>query len=333
MKLLVRIILVIALILISLSSVYANDASMGRMGETVYPLHETDVTMVSEDIFIKFNAEDSSGNVTCKFVFANSGEAKSVLMGFPAAMKIDYEALTTEERVSLNNFTAFKNGVEIPVSEVESSEMEGDFTKYPTWYVFEVPFEAGETLTMTHTYDVNFTYFSEGSISIGYILETGSTWNDSIGHSKVTFDLSEIEPWGIEMYNYPTADDFSYSNGQLIFEKWDFKPDFNLEIMTNARYFRNYSGPWDLSETAKERKQFLVESDQMTNEELIDAYNNLSYERKFIETVWLNGRLGMADEIIENPGTGNIHSFGGVGLLFLALAVSLALIKKPKQRE
>ena len=330
MKLFVRIVLVTAVILVSSGTVYANDASMGRMGETVYPLQETDVTMVSEEIFIKFYADGSSGKVTCEFVFENSGEEKTVLMGFPAAMKIDYEALTTEERVSLNNFTAFKNGMEILVAEVESSEMEGDFSKYPTWHVFEVPFEAGETLTMTHTYDVNFTFYSEGSISIGYILETGSTWNDSIGHSKVTFDLSEIEPWGIEMYNYPSIDDFRYSDGRLIFEKWDFKPDFNLEIMTNARYFKEYSGPWELSETVKERQQFYLDSLTMTKNELIDAYNGLSYEQKFIETVWLNGRLEIPDETVENPKTDNVHNFYRAGLFFFVLAISLTLIKRKR---
>lgn len=332
MKKFVRVILIIAVILTSAGLAYANDASMGRMGETVYALQETDVIMVSEDILIKFNTEDSSGNVTCKFVFKNSGEAKTVLMGFPASMEIEYEGLTTEERVRLNNFTAFKNGQEILVSEIDGSSMEEQFSKYPSWYTFEVVFDAGETLTMTHAYDVNFTYYSEGSISIGYILETGSTWKDNIGHSKVTFDLSEIEPWGIEMYDYSSIDDFRFENGRLTFEKWDFKPDFNLEIMTNARYFKDYSGPWELTEAAKERKQFLLESVGLTNEELIDAYNNLSYEGKFIETIWLNVRLGMPDEIIENPDTNAIHSFTGGALLFIILAIGLFILRKPKAR-
>ena len=168
MKKYFSIMFIIVFLLLLPGIAFANDASMGRMGETVYPLQETDVRMVSEDIFIKFNSADVSGDVTCEFVFENPGEAKSVLMGFPASMKVEFEGMTTEERVSLNNFTSFINGSQIPVSEINGSDMEDKFSKYPTWYVFEVPFEAGEVLTMTHTYDVFFTSYSEGSINNCY---------------------------------------------------------------------------------------------------------------------------------------------------------------------
>lgn len=328
MKKYFSIMFIIVFLLLLPGIAFANDASMGRMGETVYPLQETDVRMVSEDIFIKFNSADVSGDVTCEFVFENPGEAKSVLMGFPASMKVEFEGMTTEERVSLNNFTSFINGSQIPVSEINGSDMEDKFSKYPTWYVFEVPFEAGEVLTMTHTYDVFFTSYSEGSINIGYILETGSTWSDSIGHSIVTFDLTEVEPWGIELAEYSSVDDFRFESGLLIFDKKDFKPDFNLSVMTNARYYNNYSGPWEPTERTKEWMQFILDSEGMSEEELVEAFANLSYEPRGFELIWMKSQLDKADENIENPNTGSSDGLVGAGLVFLFLAGFMASLKK-----
>jgi len=196
-----KLLIIIALLILTtfiVVPVAANDASMGRNGETVYPMEETDVRMVSEDIYIKYNS-GARGHVTCEFVFHNESEAKTVLMGFPAEEKI-YSTITTVDNVRLHDFTANLNGVPIEVKEIPGAEMEGDFSKYPSWYVFEVPFDAGQILTMTHEYNVSFTQYSMGQASVGYILETGSTWVDKIGHTKVTFDLSEINPWGINLY-------------------------------------------------------------------------------------------------------------------------------------
>ncbi|MDX1358260.1 MAG: hypothetical protein R3232_05475 [Clostridia bacterium] len=325
MKKIYRVVLAFLFVFVLIAgTAVANDASMGRMGETVYPLEETDVTMVSEDIFIKFNTRGAS-NVSCEFVFENKGGAKTVLMGFPASKEIEYEGLTTEERVSLHNFTAFRNGVEIPVSEVPGSDMEGDFAKYPAWFVFEVPFGSGETLTMTHTYDVHFTHYSEGSINIGYILKTGSTWNGNIKHSKVTFDLTQIVPWGIEMYEQYSVNDFIYKDGMLIFEKRDFKPGYDIDFLTNGRYYSDYSGPWEPSDMAKERMTMMQNASELTDEELIEAVANLSYSNKFFEQIWLRGILESRE---ENPNTSYAVDFTSLGLLLLVIGLLSIFIKQ-----
>jgi len=285
--------LVIILLLLPVL-VRANDASMGRKGETVYPMEETDIRMVSEDIYIEY----ATGHVRCEFVFENSGETKTVLMGFPAEAKIDYDALTTKDRVRLRNFTAYKNGVYIEVDEVTSSEIEGDFSKYPSWYVFEVTFKENEILTMTHDYDVSFTFDSIGVVYVGYILETGSTWGGTLGHTKVTFDLSDMYPWGIGIYSYPSLNSFRYKDGKLTFEKSDYIPDFNLELQIFGPASKNYSGTvWpEQADDFETSKQFFDNSSEASAEGLIKAYNEFPDSYKFIETVYLNTILGISDK-------------------------------------
>ena len=289
-------------------SVQANDASMGRKGETVYPMEETDVRMVSEDIYVKYNV-GSRSVVTCEFVFENAGEAKTVLMGFPAEEKIWNEIMTEKEQVRLNNFTAALNGTPIEVSEVSGSELDGEFARYTSWYVFEVPFEAGQTLTMTHEYDIVFTSYSTGGTQVGYILTTGSTWNGNIGHTKVTFDFSDMNPWGITMNRYPSIKDFVYKDDLLIFEKSNYSPDFNLDVMVAFMCAKRFDDSanlseqdlriledWKLDEMTLEKKEFFEKAQGKTTEELISLYNDISDGDKFIETVYINTILGYQNE-------------------------------------
>lgn len=296
MKRIITVLVVVLLVMLSFP-VMANDSSMGRMGETVYPLQAEDVRMVSEDIYIKYNIIDWSGDVSCTFVFHNEGAAKTVLMGFPAEMEIGQESMTTVDRVRMHNFTAELNGVAIPVIETQSTvlEEEDDFSEYKSWYTFEVPFEAGQTLTLTHTYDVNFTIFSEGSANVGYILETGSTWSGRIDRSTVTFDFTEVEPWGIEPDSNLSARDFTYSDGLLVFERHDFEPDFNLNVMTNYIFAKSYSGPMPEWIDVGSLIEFFTGAEGRSTEELISAYNNLNRSR-FIATVYMNTVLGYPEE-------------------------------------
>ncbi len=297
-----KLLIIIALLILTtfiVGPVSANDASMGRNGETVYPMEETDARMVSEDIYIKYSMSEP-GHVICEFIFENVGDAKSVLMGFPATMKIYNELFTTEEQVTLQNFTAALNGNPIEVFEVDSTDIEGDFSKYPKWYVFEVLFEEGQTLEMTHEYDINFTWYSTGDITVGYILETGSTWGGEISNSKVTFDLTDVYPWGIDMYRYSSLQDWTYADGLLIFEKSNYIPDFNLEVIINSYQIKNFPETMQPSEQIESLKEFFVIANDLPKEKLIEAYNNILTNDKFIAAVYMNTVLGY-DEVSYTP--------------------------------
>lgn len=93
-------------------SVYADDGSLGRIPEGVYPMQDDDVEMESEEIVVDLG----NGKAECTFLFHNTGSEKEVLMGFPGKLDKDWGGeLTDEIRLSLSNFTAYADGNELVV--------------------------------------------------------------------------------------------------------------------------------------------------------------------------------------------------------------------------
>lgn len=287
-------ILFITALLTITACVQANDATLGRLGETVYPMSNNDVEMVSEDIFIDLQNVDGriKGFVTCTFVFKNTSTSTDVLMGFPATLKIHEDGLTREDDVTLHNFTAYINGKKIDVSEVDGSQYEEQFSFYPKWFVFSVPFLQDEVITMTHTYDINFFNNSGGITTIGYVLETGATWKNNIGHSKITFNLPDVLPAGISFASYQyILSDFQYNGSQLIFEKSDFSPDFNILVDIDKHFMLGFN-----QATIRPADDLFAIGNTLSKEELIVTYNNIIKTNKLIETLYLTTLFGLQEE-------------------------------------
>ena len=60
---------------------FANDAVLGMTPEGVYPITQSDIVMISEEIHIQL-FDRTNAKVTCRFDFQNFGDAQTVLMGF-----------------------------------------------------------------------------------------------------------------------------------------------------------------------------------------------------------------------------------------------------------
>ena len=174
---------------------WADDCSVGRTADGIYPVNEADVTMLSEDIHIGVE----TGLVDCNFVFQNNSDAnKDILMGFPAKTK-EYEEGPATGDPEVHNFKAYVNGIEVPAKlEKETFPEQGGNTSvgsYDNWYVFDVSFPAGSTLNIRNTYSVSNTVYSTGEVSLGYVLKTGAVWEGKIAHARVVFDLENIKPY------------------------------------------------------------------------------------------------------------------------------------------
>ncbi|MBN2851165.1 MAG: hypothetical protein JXQ23_00355 [Clostridia bacterium] len=292
-KILIILITVISMLLIA-DAVSANDAFVGRFGETVYPLSNNNVEMLSEDIYIDVEVIDSRirTTVTCTFMFKNSGDAQEVLMGFPAVVKLSPDSLSTEDNVKLHNFTAYMNGDEIEVNEVDGSQYQDTFAYYPSWYVFSVPFKENEEVMMSHTYDIELGGYSDGNYIVGYVLETGATWKNTIGHSRVTFNLPNVLPDGISLdSDHYNLSDFTYANRQLVFEKYDFSPDFNIYVNINAHLMTGFME--DISFPADD---IFSLGSTMSGEDLIKLYNSIEKPDKLMETLYVNGLIGLPEQ-------------------------------------
>jgi hypothetical protein len=225
----IGILILASVIFFNANTVLADDTAMGRMPEGVYSINDNDIVMVSEDIYV----DVKNGKAKCIFEFKNTGKAKNVLMGFPAEMK-DYEQPIMD--LSVRNFKVFINKFEIPVQlekNIKPSSMkEEELFRYDSWHTFNVPFDENETKIVENTYTFKSSVCSvgPGQVRTGYILETGANWKGNIGRARVYFDMGDIRFTNIETLIPEDMECFKFDGDNLVFEKKDFEPNFNLEI-------------------------------------------------------------------------------------------------------
>ncbi|WP_010245971.1 DUF4424 family protein [Acetivibrio cellulolyticus] len=282
------------MLLFSITTVYADDCSVGRTPDGVYPMEDTDIVMESEDIRV----DVEKGFVECNFIFKNTGEEKDVLMGFPAKMENDGDN-TSEDNLYLKDFKTFSGGSEISVKTdkgVKPKDLKDSSTPYySAWYTFSVHFESGEKKNIRNTYNVNFTSYSNGEVHAGYILKTGAFWKDPIGYAKVTFDLGNIEPYRI-INIYPYSMRFNGKN-TLVWERSDFEPDFDLAVKYHG-YFYSEEYFQEMSEDKKEAlaeveafKKLDKELDKLSQEELLSYYNKYISDRKTVIAKYIMSKM------------------------------------------
>jgi hypothetical protein len=279
--------------LIANSPALANDSSVGRNPEGIYPITETDVIMLSEDIVI----DVEKGLVSCDFVFKNTSGAKNILMGFPARMKTYDEAPDGDPEV--HDFkcwiddklvaTKLEKGVAPTKLPVEITE------NYTHWYTFSVPFARNATVRVKNTYRVTNTYYSTGEILTSYIMKTGAVWKDSIGHAKITFLLGEIKPYELQMI-FPS--NMVFKDNALVLERENISPTYNPTIMYNKQI---YTGdflshfPLDFQKAHLAKKgYFLSKSTTAKNAsvgKIQDLYRQALRDKEYVTAQYLNSLL------------------------------------------
>lgn len=215
------------------SIIGADDTSLhyGSLSTIVFPVNDDTVRMVSADINVRFDWITST--VNCAFQFKNEGPDKTVLMGFPKRKKLlvahsieqslDLENIPDKEmtmdRLVINNkdyypktevfditdFTVIIDS-ELVESRIAHSQALSDYhdnfispkeamdliTEY---YVWEVPFEAGETKILKHSYihhnrtkGSSLEYGMNGTTEFQYYLKSGSTWKSTISQVNVKIE-------------------------------------------------------------------------------------------------------------------------------------------------
>lgn len=268
----------------------ADDTSVGRDIDGVYPVQSVDVEMVAENVTIDlFTPEEETSlpgicsRARCEFVFRNtSAQALDVLMAFPAeAVPMgDYPT----QGLAVRDFKAFVKtagdqaeapGVEeeLPVALEPASagppETAGSIPAFSSWYTFTVPFGPGETRTVINTYWAQNSYNSISEVWVRYILETGRNWSGPIGDATVTLNLGEIRPEYIDDL-YPGDWRFTPDGTSLVWHRSGFEPNFNLAVRYNVR-------AWDgRNDTRPERKaelgQIISDGPGLSQDELLEAH-------------------------------------------------------------
>ena len=282
----------VVLALGSAHAVLADSCSMGRTPEGVYPINDTSVTMVNEDVKVIIEGGGSTATVDCRFTFKNSGAARSVLMGFPAYGLSSEKNLSAHDldAVKLQEFRAYVDGSDVEVKEVKALAPKGtasvneywDANFYYSWYTFTVPFATGETREVRNTYRVTLIEGNAGYFA-GYILRTGRYWQGPIGHARITFDMGQIQP-----YEISSLDPYwlRFPGNNLVFEQSNFMPDYDLSVSFYGSDGSNMTRDYVAHFKAVESRL-----PGMSRDELLQEYNKAVQNKYPVLAAYISGLI------------------------------------------
>ncbi|MFY9376923.1 MAG: hypothetical protein WAP58_01805 [Peptococcia bacterium] len=233
----IMMIVILVMITASSTSVYAEDMVLGVIPDGVYPVSQTDLSLISEEITVSLTGGEQ-GQVSCRFDFKNNGAAQRVIMAVPARVNEKATNVTREEFLNVHNFAVFYEKIEgsVPVKTVDAilnqpMKDSSQSPKYSKWHTFPIEFENNEELSVYVMYDVYFPYDNMYNLFTGFRLESGSLWEGSINYGKVIFDLgpypmySVTEVWPMEF--------FRIEDNKLVWENSNFEPSYNLKVTQN----------------------------------------------------------------------------------------------------
>ncbi|MDQ7794521.1 MAG: hypothetical protein RDU89_08940 [bacterium] len=228
--------LLLSLLLLPLPA-HANDASVGRIGETIRPIQDTQIQMMAEEVRVHVTRERTYVEAT--FTFRNTEFATTVLMGFPEH-QLEDEGFPGDPH--LRDFRTWVDGVSTPakrepglVPKVTGSDDSGSLLRerdFPAWHTWEVPFAAGQTREVRNTYWCHPTFRSNGEVGTGYILVTGATWYGKIDRATVTFEFDGILPYQLSTVS---PGDYRFEGTSLVWEWTDFEPVEDIRLVIDAR--------------------------------------------------------------------------------------------------
>lgn len=223
------------------SSVSADDAVLGGKGNTVYPIYDTQVEMLSEQVDIEVKGDKSF--IRCEFLFRNTGEKERVMAGFPAygTLPPSEEREAFGDDIKIYDFKTYVDGKEVKVGLKKGLKEEGNNKEgmyYANWYVWEMTFEKAQVRRVVNTYWVKNGYDSIGGKMIEYVLETGSTWKNSIGYGKITMHFDrEVDPQDFVIRDYDLYQDnpnillrIMPEDRKFVWEFFALEPNFNIRL-------------------------------------------------------------------------------------------------------
>jgi len=222
-------------------SVMGNGATIGRHGETVFPLLNKDIRMVSENITGSFVEQDEiTYKVDCLFSFLNlTDQKKTIEIGFPIlAMYADSYGSGSAGAVSDKDIVVFVNDKKVSVTArkgVANQEL-GIGKEYPLVFVFPVEFGPNEKKKVLVTYNAAFATGDDDYISgqvFSYVTKTGALWGGNIREAKFRFALPTMSQYkGEIIYMDGSPDGYRIDKGAIswTFNNWLPKEELLVRV-------------------------------------------------------------------------------------------------------
>ena len=305
----IPILILFVMYLLTYTNVYADDTCIGRTPDGVYPMAEDDVIMESETVVVDLQRKTAS----CEFHFFNSGEDKTIEMGFPGVLISD-SGLTGPVNLTIHKFKSFIDGRQVAITKeknVTNMSSDKQYDKFSEWFTFKVPFKKGERRVIKNTYSFYPTYDSMSFVYSGYVIRTGAAWKDNIGKAKVVFKLGDMKPYCITEL-YPSG--FRYDGNTIVWENSDFEPNYDLRVVYNETQFKNskrftdnFGG--DSAEYEKIIEQFNdidLLAKQKNNQQLIELYYDAIKSRQNVLAVYIKSHLPQ-EAVVEETSIGDLH--------------------------
>lgn len=255
------------------------------IGETIQPVQESDVRMVSEDVHITL--DDSTASVSCRFEMRNEGTSKHLTAGFP-----------DRNFGSMYDFHARVNGRDVPVRLVRRIPPEklNGREPFPFQALFTIPFGSAESgLIVEVWYKNRFVpdiYQGLKDLRFEYILQTGSYWNGVIEDAKVTVDFGVITPGrisGISPSGY-IKDGNTVTWRFTNFEPLSSRSDIRFDIIRKELYSRMAEAYFLLEENpSSARGHYLLGTILFNREDRDITYKKA--ERELLKAVELDPGL------------------------------------------
>jgi len=285
----------------------ADDVTAGQQGRTVFPMQNTDIEMVSEDIVMintdTITEENRFGKweVSCVYKFHNTGKACEILIGFPGKEYsyseynpppeiTDFKAWIDGKEVQVSRMDGGKKPVRIDGKEDQVNSMDGGKKRvrkdmqYTVFYTFKASFKENETKTIEHTFSCNNRHgHGKKYFRLGFVLRTGALWKGPIGKVNVT-----AKRVFSESVNYAEPEGYKSGDYQVSWEMTDVKPDEDIALEYCFDYgavlidFMNQDKNFIMKERKEELKAMLL---YFSNFNFEDYYNIILGQEPYRDAV------------------------------------------------
>jgi len=271
---------------------------------------DAEIEMLSEDIVIDMERN----TVECTFIFHNTGEAREVLMGFPGKLREELGSYFSDDvSLSLRNFKAFANDIELPVRKEPGIQPEIPLPDYSEWFTFTVSFAEDEKVTVRNTYTYEPSYDSIGNVMTGYVLQTGAVWKGKIGKARVEFKLGSLQPWQIEQL---MPGGFRFKGNSIVWERTNIEPSYDLKLVYNNWYYSkdylammeaNDEDASDILQKIEKYKEIRRLAEEKDEESLLEEYAAAAGNKDVVLTAYIAGFLPGKKIPDDAPALGEIE--------------------------
>jgi len=235
--------IIFALIIMAITTcVFANDTVTYDTAGNIYPVKNTKISIEDELLFIKYRERSRDWEVNVYFKFYNPSDTVVLPLAFVSK---SFSAPQEYQEEILKDFKIYSENEMLTVKNTKV-QYDDDGSNDYMYVLFDFKFKKGMNY-INHRYIANGGWIIGGDGLLQYVLMSGNNWAGPIKHIKIIADCGPYSSISINMKGITVlgsgkviGEDFEggagyfIREGVLVFDKKDFVPEKDLEIMRFA---------------------------------------------------------------------------------------------------